>query len=267
MIMFHDLLHRQSGGAPANPDAVPIHSAASSSAPANPDAAPTHSAASTRKARKPLPRNPLPYLNLPKQWAMELQKIAFQLSPMEKDQSRPMSFVFSSLDEGAGTTTVSYFFAYVLAADAAHRNILFVDFDPEANKPALTGARATFFVGQEDFSLLLSDPDTNLDAVSVRVGPDGSITSSSAWFSNFMAIAHQTYDIIVVDAPPIADTHMAYAPARSSDGIVLVLRAGEARYPAINTLVNDLNGMGIAILGAVLNSRQYPIPKALLKLL
>lgn len=247
--MFHDLLYRQSGSAPAKPDAEPIHPAAS-----------------TKKTRKPLPKNPLPHLELPKQWAVELQKIAFQLSPTEKDEGRPMSFVFSSLAEGTGTTTVSYFFAYVLAADAAHKNILFVDFDPEVNKPALTFARATFSVGQEDFSALLSQPNTNLDVVSVRVGPDRSIASSSTWFGDFMAMAHQTYDVIVVDAPPIADTHMAYAPARASDGVVLVLRSGESRYPAINALVNDLKGMGIATLGSVLNNRQYPIPKALLKL-
>lgn len=263
--MFHNLLYRQSGGAPAKPDAEPTHPAVAS-APAKPDAAPIDPAAATKKARKPLPKNPLPYLNLPKQWVVELQKIAFQLSPTAKEEGRPMSFVFSSLAAGTGTTTVSYFFAYVLAADAAHKNILFVDFDPKVSKPALTFARATFFVGQENISALLSQPDTNLDVVSVRVGPDRSIASSSAWFGDFMAMAHQTYDIIIVDAPPIADTHMAYAPARASDGIVLVLRAGESRYPAINALVNDLKGMGIATLGSVLNNRQYPIPKALLKL-
>lgn len=250
MIMIHDLLHRQSGGAPPPPDAEPIHAAAA-----------------PEQTRKPRPRNPLPYLNLPKQWGMELQKIAFQLSPRERDDSRPASFVFSSVAEGAGTTTVSYFFAYVLAADAAHRNVLFVDFDPEVSKPAVTGARATLFVGQDDISTLLSEPDTNLDVISVRVGPDRSTASSTAWFCDFMAMAHKTYDIIVVDAPPIAYTPMAYAPARASDGVVLVLRCGESRYPAINNLVNDLNEMGIVNLGAVLNYRQYPIPKALLRLL
>jgi Mrp family chromosome partitioning ATPase len=251
MIMIHDLLHGRSGGAPANPDAESIHAAAAK-----------------KMAGRPRPRRALPFLNLPRQWAAELQKVAYQLStPGKGEAARPMSFVFSSVAEGAGTTTVSYFFAYVLAADSAHRNILFLDFDPEINKPAVTGAKATVFVGQEDFSALLAEPDTNLDVISVRVGPDRSTASSTQWFHDFMATAHETYDIIVVDAPPIAFTPMAYAPARASDGVVLVLRCGESRYPAINTLVRDLEAMGIDSMGAVLNKRQYPKPKALLNLL
>ncbi len=254
MIMLHDLLHRQSGGAPATPGATPIPPVASAA-----------------RAKKPRPKNPLQALDLPRQWAMELHKIAFQLSPRETDEDRPVSYLFTSVAAGAGNTTVSYFFAYILAADAASRNILFVDFDPELNKPAVSGSRATFFVGQEDMTALLAEPETNLDIVSVRVGQDrstaASTASSTAWFRDFMATAHTTYDVIVVDSPPIAFTPMAYAPARASDGVILVLRCGESRYPAINTLVNDLNEMGINTLGAVLNNRQYPIPKALLKLL
>lgn len=250
MSLISDLLNRQSGVAPAKPVAEPIRAAAPKS-----------------KAARSLPANPLPQLNLPRQWAMELQKVAFQLSHTEKGEARQMSFMFSSLAKGTGTTTVSYCFAYLLAADDAHRNVLFVDFDPEANKPAAAGAMATLFVGMDNNSALGSEPATNLAVVSVRLGPDRSAASSTAWFYDFMATAHQTYDIIVVDAPPIAYTPLAYAPARACDGIVLVLRCGESRYPAINNLVNDLNEMGIATLGAVLNYRQYPIPRALLRLL
>ena len=246
MIMIHDLLHGRSR---------------------NVGAAPSQAAAATRTAGKPRPRRALPYLNLPRQWSAELQKIAYQLAPTGKGEARPMSFVFSGVAEGAGTTTVSYFFAYVLAADAANRNILFLDFDPAVNKPAVTGARTTVFVGQEDVAAPLSAPETNLDVISVRVGPGRSTASSTEWFRDFMALAHETYDIIVVDVPPIALTPMAYAPARASDGVVLVLRCGESRYPSINTLVKDLNDMGIESLGAVLNNRHYPIPDALLNLL
>ena len=95
----------------------------------------------------------------------------------------------------------------------------------------------------------------------------GSSAASTTWFRDFMTIAHKAYDIVVVDAPPFAHTPTAYAPAKASDGVVLVLRCGETRYPAINTLVNDLNEMGVATLGAILNHRQYAIPNALLKLI
>ena len=272
MIMLHDLLHRKSGGAPpAAPYAPAAPSIPPAEAPIPPAAAPIPPAATAAKAKRPLPRNPLPDLKLPRQWAMELHKIAFQLTPLEDKEDRPMSFMFSSVAEGAGNTTVSYFFSYILAADAAHRNILFVDFDPELNQPPVPGSRATFFVGQENIEALLVEPDTNLDVISVRVGQDKSVASSTAsstsWFRDFMVMAHKTYDIVVIDSPPIAYTPMAYAPARVCDGVVLVLRCGESRYPAINNLVNDLNEMGITTLGAVLNNRKYPIPKALLKLL
>ena len=257
MIMLHDLLHRKSGGI-APPTSAP-------------EAAPIPPVAPAARAPRPKPRNLLPELKLPRQWAMELHKIAFQLTPSEDKEDRPTSFLFSSVATGAGNTTVSYFFAYILAADAAHRNILFVDFDPEIDQPPVPGSRATLFVGQENIEALLIEPDTNLDVISIRVGSDRSAASSTAssttWFRDFMTTAQRTYDIIVVDSPPIAFTPLAYAPARVCDGVVLVLRCGESRYPSINTLVNDLNEMGITTLGAVLNNRQYPIPKALLKFL
>ena len=249
MSMISDLLNRQSGVAPAKPVAETI-----------PPAAPKS------RTRRPLPRNPLPPLKLPRQWTMESQKVAFQRSHTEKGETRPMSFMFSSLAKGTGTTTVSYCFAYFLAADDSHRNVLFVDFDPEADKPATAGAMATLYVGLDNSSAPWSDPDTNLAVVSVRLGPDRSTASSTAWFYDFMVMAHQTYDIIVVDAPPLAYTPMAYAPARACDGVVLVLRCGESRYPAINNLVSDLTEMRISTLGAVLNYRTYPIPKAVLRL-
>ncbi len=250
MSMLSDLLNRQSGVAPAKP-------VIETAPPAAPKA----------KAARPLPANPLPPLNLPRQWAMELQKIVFQLSHTAKGETRQMSFMFSSLAKGSGTTTVSYCFAYLLAADDAHRNVLFVDVDPAVDKAPAAGAMATLFVGMDNSSAQWSAPDTNLGVVSVRLGPDRSTASSTAWFYDFMSTAHQTYDAIVVDAPPIAFTPMAYAPARACDGVVLVLRCGESRYPAINNLVDDLSEMGIASLGAILNYRQYPVPRALLKLL
>ena len=122
MSRIYDLLNPPSGGEKANTDA------------AHPS-----SSAGKKKARGQLPR-----LNLHKQWSMELQKIAYHLSSLEGGEDRPMSFTFTSLSEGAGTTTVSYVFAYFLAVDDAHRNVLFVDFNPDTDKPALRAPRQHF---------------------------------------------------------------------------------------------------------------------------
>jgi hypothetical protein len=46
---------------------------------------------------------------------------------------------------------------------------------------------------------------------------------------------------------------------------VLVLKSGESRYPALNGLVSDLDALGIKVIGTVLNFRQYPIPRWILK--
>ena len=70
---------------------------------------------------------------------------------------------------------------------------------------------------------------------------------------------------IIIDAPPFFAAPETFSLAKASDGVVLILRAGVSRHPAVNALVSDLDQLGIPVLGTVLNYRQYPIPQWLLR--
>lgn len=80
-----------------------------------------------------------------------------------------------------------------------------------------------------------------------------------------MAAAKEHCDWILIDSPPFFAAPETYAIAKASDGVVLVLRSGETRYPALNGLVADLASLGIPLVGSILNFRQFPIPRWLLK--
>jgi Mrp family chromosome partitioning ATPase len=50
-----------------------------------------------------------------------------------------------------------------------------------------------------------------------------------------------------------------------ADGVVLVLKAGHTRRPAVHLAITELEGAGVKVLGTVLNQRDYPIPDAIYK--
>ena len=51
--------------------------------------------------------------------------------------------------------------------------------------------------------------------------------------------------------------------ATMTDGLVLVLEAGETRREAAQAAVSSLRAANVPILGAVLNNRELPIPEKL----
>lgn len=215
------------------------------------------------KPRPPL-QTPSPLQDLPTKWVLEIQKVVFHLSAASQGEGPPQAIVFSSLQRGAGNTTVSYLVAHHIAAESSDRRVLFVDFSTEKSqvKPA---ANTLLEMGKPVQSAQFAPGQQTLTRVSVRQEDEQSLASVSGWCRDFISLARTFYDVIVVDAPPFFGAPETYSMAKASDGVVLVLRAGESRYPAVNALAADLGQLGITILGSVINYRQYPIPQWLLR--
>jgi capsular exopolysaccharide synthesis family protein len=68
------------------------------------------------------------------------------------------------------------------------------------------------------------------------------------------------FDLIIVDAPPLAHYADAIALGRVADGVVLVIEAEATRKESALAAVGNLRSADVKILGAVLNKRVYPIP-------
>jgi Mrp family chromosome partitioning ATPase len=73
----------------------------------------------------------------------------------------------------------------------------------------------------------------------------------------------EEFDIVLVDAPPLAHYADAIALGRLSDGVVLVIEAESTRRDSALAAVETLRSSEVKILGAVLNKRVYPIPEKL----
>ncbi len=201
--------------------------------------------------------------NVPVRWAIEVQRIALLLAATAEGQERPINITFSSLRRRSGTTTISYLVAHYLATERAHKKVLYVNFSAGDGTP-YDGAAVV--VGQ-DVPAPPAASERILNRMSIRPGRDRSPAVTSMWFRDLMGEAQKAYDIIIVDSPPFAAAPETYSLAKACGGVVLVLRCGEVRYSAVNALVADLEQLGIPIVGVVLNYRQYPIPKWLLKIL
>lgn len=216
-----------------------------------------------RRPRPPL-QTPPPLKDLPNKWVLEIQKVVFHLTAVGESDNPPQAIVFSSVQRGAGNTTASYLVAHHIAAESSDRRVLFVDFSTEKSQ-AKPATNTLLQMGREIQSSQIAPGEQTLTRVSVRQEDEQSLATVSGWCREFLAIARAHYDVIVVDAPPFFGAPETYSMAKASDGVVLVLRAGESRYPAVNALVADLGQLGIGILGAVINYRQYPIPQWLLR--
>lgn len=210
------------------------------------------------KIAPPLPR-------MPSRWSLELQKAAFHLAHSDFPNSDCHSICFSGMQRSGGTSTISYLIAHYMAAESSGKRVLFLDFSMDSKRAATQGVDGMFRVGQAVPADFLRSNTNAFARYSIRPGDDASAISFSRWMRDLMDICKQHCDWIIVDAPPFFSSPESYPVAQLCDGTVLVLKSGETRYPALNGLVADLEQMGIRTLGTVMNFRQYPVPRWLLK--
>ncbi len=202
---------------------------------------------------------------IPRSWIKDIQRIAFFVTSQIDDEQGRLNLVFSGLNRRVGTTTISMMIAHYLAAEMSHKQVLYLQYAPSV-VPSAASCR-TIQVGQPDFHQFFQGEVPIFNWVGIL--PDANISPpvASRWFRGFIEAAKQQYAIIIADTPPFGDEPGSYALARIMDGVVLVLASGESRYPAVNALVDELDDLGIQIVGAVLNRRRYAIPRWLLRLI
>ena len=65
----------------------------------------------------------------------------------------------------------------------------------------------------------------------------------------------EQYDFIVIDAPAILPVHDALLLARHANGVLLAVKAGVSRLPAVRQAQQRLEALGVRILGAVIGQQ------------
>jgi Mrp family chromosome partitioning ATPase len=83
----------------------------------------------------------------------------------------------------------------------------------------------------------------------------------------FISQAREHFDWVLLDMPKQGSTPLADSLGRVVDGVAIVANTGGTRVPAINAVEEDMEQLGINLLGVILNFRKYPIPSWLLRFL
>ena len=90
-----------------------------------------------------------------------------------------------------------------------------------------------------------------LPAGSPRVDPSRLL--QDARLSKLLAGARESFDIVIVDAPPVLPVPDALTIGRWVDGAVLAVRFDASRYPLVDRANRRLASVGVPVIGAVIN--------------
>lgn len=71
----------------------------------------------------------------------------------------------------------------------------------------------------------------------------------------------ESYDLLILDTPPLLAASDAAIVSRMVDGALLVVRAGTTERSAVQTSVQQLATVGARVLGTVLNDPDAEVPK------
>jgi capsular exopolysaccharide synthesis family protein len=95
-----------------------------------------------------------------------------------------------------------------------------------------------------------------LPAGSPRVDPSRLLHGDR--LSKLLASARESFDIVLVDCPPILPVPDALTIGRWVDGAVLAVRFDNSRYPLVERANQRLAAVGVPVIGAVLNGVRGP---------
>jgi capsular exopolysaccharide synthesis family protein len=83
---------------------------------------------------------------------------------------------------------------------------------------------------------------------------------SSEKMKEFLAIAKQKYDFVIIDTPPIIPLTDAAALGTSVDGVVMVVQTNRTKREVVHQAEMLLQQAGCNLLGFILTNVEYYIP-------
>ena len=176
------------------------------------------------------------------------------------------TILFAGTTSGDGTSTTAVNFATALAKDY-RSNVLLVDVNMRS--PSL---HSIFSI---DHVHGLSDCVTKggRGAPPIKVGPgnlyviphgrnhsEPILLFESDGFDQFLKRMRDSYDYVVLDAPPVHGSPECRILSAKVDGVVLVIESGKTKRPVALSAKKQIEGAGGKLLGVVLNKKRHYIP-------
>ena len=191
-------------------------------------------------------------LNLPKSVCEELTQLADTLIK----QSNPV--VFTSVEHGAGTSTIAIAAARTLAEEYGRRTLLV-----DCNLLSKCHSALSGYTPESPYQVIESD----IECLSVmlpynQAASPHRLIESTEFKTKFEKLS-DSFDCIIIDGPPV--TNGAEVLALSKRGYPLVLVAN-ARLTRIETMIDTkerIERHNGRILGIILNKRKLYIPRSI----
>jgi protein-tyrosine kinase len=184
---------------------------------------------------------------------------------LEKKSRRVLMFTSAMHDEGVTSLALAY--ARLLAMHGEHRVLLI---ELNARTPALAsllglpsreGVTHYFSAGRPLATLALRPAGEGFDVVHVGE-PDATqiqINLERA-FPHLIEEALQSYDTVIVDAPPVVLCPETPPLSPFVDGVVLVVHSGRTKRETVDRSIKQIQQFQGRVLGVVLNRKRYYIP-------
>lgn len=197
------------------------------------------------------------YMDPPTFVAEQYRGLAVQVE--ERFNSRGYVLTVTSPEEGAGKTLTSLNLALTLTRGQERRVLLLEGdlwrpqlhtyFVPE--RPDRPGLQQVLEGRASLADAVVSHDGSSLDVLlSGASGVAGDVMSSRR-MSEVLSEARAAYEVVVIDSPPMVLLASARSLAARSDGVVLVLRAGQSKKHDIEKTLSALGPE--KLIGAVLN--------------
>ena len=202
-------------------------------------------------------------------WRRDMRKVTINLMvQVDPEEIGGKAVMFSGMSRGVGTTTITSQISKILAAEYPRHRVLILDvcdsstkadvmtLDRAMEKGALADDILAGCEGEGIFRMLVSSSDDQ-----------GRSAMISHHVRGFIGKAREEFDWVLLDMPLQGSTPLADSLGRIVDGVAIIANTGGTRVPAINAVEEDMQQLGIKLLGVILNFRKYPIPSWLLRFL
>ncbi len=200
-----------------------------------------------------------------KSWSRQLKKTSIAISDLlQHKQDDHYCVMITGFVDNSDTSEVAKNLASTMNMMEDHTRVLVMEFSA-SSQPSDSSLLRQLSHTSADHLLSVSPPP---GVYSVDVGlslQDVKGVGLPAGLKDFITHAKKHFDRVVLDAPTFGKHSVCDALGRVADGAVVVVPCSRTRLPALRAVQTDMEHLGINLLGVVLNQRQYPLPKWLLR--
>jgi len=200
-------------------------------------------------------------------WRRDMRKVTINIMVQTDPQEvGGKAVMFTGMSKRVGTTTVTAQVAKILAAEYPKHRVLILEVK-DSGSDAATLDRAMMEGYSVEDILSVCESEGIFKMMVSSSDDQGRNALISHQLREFIGKARDHFDWILLDMPRQGSTPLADSLGRVVDGVALVANTGVTRVPAINAVEDDMEQLGINVIGIILNFRRYPIPSWLLRFL